>query len=127
LTAGCAIAVSAAVLIPFGAPIARALFKNPNAGQYMAPLAVATVFVGLESLLGHFLNGLGKQKNTAANYITAGLVQLALTFWGVARPELRLGGFVLAYLIGNMLGTALCAYDLRQLTHLRNTNVRRSI
>ncbi len=78
----------------------------------MIPLAIATVFVGFESLLGAFLNGLGKQKNTAANYIFAGIVQLVLTYWGVSRPELRLGGFVLAYLISNMLGTALCGWDL---------------
>ncbi len=116
LAAGAAIAVCTAILIPYGAPIARSLFRNPNAGQYMIPLAIATVFVGFESLLGAFLNGLGKQKNTAANYIFAGIVQLVLTYWGVSRPELRLGGFVLAYLVSNMLGTALCGWDLWQLT-----------
>jgi hypothetical protein len=30
----------------------------------------------------------------------------------VAIPELRLGGFVLAYIAGGVLGTALCAWDL---------------
>lgn len=118
LAAGGTVVLCAAVLIPFGAPIARALFRNENAGQYMVPLAVATIFVCFESLLGTFLNALGKQKNTAANFIFAGIVQLILTWWGVARPELRLGGFVLAYLVSDVLGTALCGYDLWKVTRV---------
>jgi stage V sporulation protein B len=116
LAASAAIAFSAAILIPFGADIARMVFRNPNAGQYMVPLAIATVFLCFQSLLGTFLNALGKQHNTAANFIFAGLVQLILTWWGVGLPELRLGGFVLAYIAGGVLGTALCAWDLWDVT-----------
>jgi stage V sporulation protein B len=112
LAAGTAVSLCVAVLVSYGAPIARALFKNPEAGQYMVPLAAATIFVCFESLLGTFLNALGKQNNTAANYVFAGIVQLILTWWGVGRPELRLGGFVLAYFVSDILGTALCARDL---------------
>jgi len=82
----------------------------------MVPLAIATVFLCFQSLLGTFLNALGKQHNTAANFIFAGLVQLILTWWGVGLPELRLGGFVLAYIAGGVLGTALCAWDLWDVT-----------
>ena len=110
--AGVSVALCAAVLIPCGEGIARALFQNPNAGQYMAPLAAATVFVCFETLLGTFLNALGKQRSTAANFIFAGMAQLLLTWWGVGLPQLRLGGFVLAYIAGGILGTALCAWDL---------------
>jgi stage V sporulation protein B len=112
LAAAIPIGVSAAILIPYGASIARTLFGNPSAGQYMVPLAVATVLVCFETLLGTFLNALGRQRDTAANFICAGAVQLVLTWWGVARPELRLGGFVLAYMVGAALGTFLCARDL---------------
>jgi stage V sporulation protein B len=110
------IGLAAAVLIPYGAPIAKALFRNPAAGQYMVPLAAATVLVCFETLLGTFLNALGRQRDTAANFIFAGAVQLILTWWGVARPELRLGGFVLAYMAGAALGTFLCALDLWKAT-----------
>jgi stage V sporulation protein B len=113
LAAGVSVALCTAVLIPFGAGMARGLFQNPNAGQYMVPLAIATVFLCFETLLGTFLNALGKQRQTAANFIFAGIVQLLLTWWGVGLPELRLGGFVLAYIAGGVLGTALCAWDLR--------------
>jgi stage V sporulation protein B len=112
LAAALPIGLSAAVLIPYGAPIAKALFRNPMAGQYMVPLAVATVLICFETLLGTFLNALGRQRDTAANFIFAGAVQLVLTWWGVARPELRLGGFVLAYMVGAAMGTFLCARDL---------------
>ena len=114
LAAAVSVALCTAILIPYGAGIARALFRNPGAGQYMAPLALATALACFESLLGTFLNALGKQNNTAANFIFAGIVQLLLTWWGVALPGLRLGGFVLAYIAGNTLGTALCAWDLRK-------------
>ena len=106
-----------AVLIPFGAPLARALFKNPGAGQYMAPLCIATVFVCLEQVFCSFLNGLGKQKRAAANLIAAGVVQLSVTYWAVALPGLRLMGFVWAYIIGNALGAALCGHDLIKLLY----------
>jgi stage V sporulation protein B len=112
LAAGASVAACTAILIPFGEKIAQALFNNPNAGQYMIPLAIATGFVCFEMLLGTFLNALGKQRQTAANFIFAGLVQLLLTWWGVGLPELRLGGFVLAYIAGGIMGTALCAWDL---------------
>jgi stage V sporulation protein B len=116
LAAAVSVTLCAAILIPYGAAIARALFRNPDAGQYMVPLVAATVFLCFETLLGTFLNALGKQRNTAANFIFAGLVQLLLTWWGVGLPELRLGGFVLAYIAGGALGTALCAWDLRKAT-----------
>ncbi|MDR0326120.1 MAG: oligosaccharide flippase family protein [Oscillospiraceae bacterium] len=114
LAAAAAVSLCTAILIPFGADIARTLFQNPDAGRYMVPLAVATVFICFETLLGTFLNALGKQKDTAANFIFAGIVQLVLTWWGVGLSELRLGGFVLAYIAGGVMGSALCAWDLWQ-------------
>ncbi|MCL1806502.1 MAG: oligosaccharide flippase family protein [Oscillospiraceae bacterium] len=121
LAALVSVAACTAILIPYGAGIARVLFKNPGAGQFMAPLAIATVFVCFESLLGTFLNALGKQHNTAANFIFAGAVQLILTWWLVALPELRLGGFVLAYIAGGVMGTALCGWDLWRFTSGKKT------
>lgn len=101
-----------ALLMLFGRPVSVALFKNPNAGMYMEPLALATMFSCFEYVLHSLLNGMGRQKNSAVNMITSGVVQLALTWIGVARPELRLMGYVLAYLIGNLLGSLLNLKDL---------------
>lgn len=112
-----AIGVCASVLIPFGVSICRALFKNENAGQFMTPLVVATIFVCLEQVMGAMLNGLGRQQRTAVNLITAGIVQLVVTYWAVGMPELGLKGFVLAYILGNALGTGLCFFDLARLLY----------
>lgn len=116
-----AISICMAILIPFGETFSQKLFQNPNAGQFMAPLAIATIFVCLEQVFGSFLNGLGKQKRTAANLIAAGIVQLAVTYWAVALPELRLMGFVWAYLIGNILGAILCGFDLMRILYGEDT------
>ena len=123
----CVVALFTSFLIPFGRPIAQALFRNPDAGSFMIPLAIATVFVCFEQILGSFLNGLGAQRKTAVNFITAGLLQLALTWWGVAQPELRLYGYVLAYLAGNILGTALCALDLAKILQKKDARELRAV
>ncbi len=110
--ATCCVIPITALLIPFGQPVAQALFKNENAGAFMVPLAIATVFVCYEYVLGSMLNGMGLQNKSAVNYITSGLLQLVLTWYLVAIPELRLFGYVLAYGIGNAVGAGLCLLDV---------------
>ncbi|MCL2082347.1 MAG: polysaccharide biosynthesis protein [Oscillospiraceae bacterium] len=112
LLSGMVIVACMSILIPFGAPLAQMLFKNADAGQFMAPLAIATVFVCLEQILASFLNGLGRQKKAAADMIAAGVVQLVLTWFFVAHPGLRLMGFVWAYLVSNIMGASLCLWDM---------------
>ena len=96
-----------ALLIPYGQPLAQRLFRNPEAGMFMVPLAVAMVFNCYEYIFGAMLNGLGRQRQTAAVYIVTGLIQLVLTWALVARPNLRLMGYVMAYGISNGLGAIL--------------------
>ena len=99
-------------LILYGRKISVALFKNPNAGAYMMPLTIATAFACFEYVLHSLLNGMGRQKQAAANMVAAGIIQLAVTYLAVARPELRLMGFVWAYIAGNIIGTGLNLIDL---------------
>ena len=105
----------AAVLIPFGTSIARALFKNPDAGQFMVPLVIATVFGCYEYVFGSMLNGLGRQRQTAAIYISTGLAQVALTYALVMQPQLRLMGYVIAYGVTTAAGAVagmMCLWGL---------------
>ncbi|MDR1736433.1 MAG: oligosaccharide flippase family protein [Oscillospiraceae bacterium] len=97
-----------ALLIPFGRPVAQALFNNAQAGQFMEPLAIATVFGCYEYVFGSILNGLGLQRRTAAVHISTGLLQLGLAWYLVAMPNLRLMGYVMAYGASNALGAVLC-------------------
>lgn len=107
LAATAVIFPATALLIPFGQPIAQALFRNPQAGQFMAPLAVAMLFNCYEYVFGCMLNGLGRQRQTAFGYILTGLIQLLLTWVWVSNPELRLMGYVMAYGVSSALGAVL--------------------
>ena len=107
LAATAVIIPSMALLIPYGERAAQALFRNPDAGQFMVPLAVAVVFNCYEYIFGAMLNGLGRQRQTAAVYILTNLLQLALTWVLVARPNMRLMGYVMAYGISNAIGAVL--------------------
>jgi stage V sporulation protein B len=107
LAATAIIAPCTALLIPYGQRIAQLLFRNPEAGQFMVPLAVAVVFFCYEFIFGAMLNGLGRQRHTAAVYILTNIFQLALTWVLVARPNLRLMGYVMAYGISNGIGAVL--------------------
>ncbi|MCL2030787.1 MAG: MATE family efflux transporter [Oscillospiraceae bacterium] len=98
---------SMALLIPYGQRAAQALFRNPDAGQFMVPLAIAAAFNCYEYVFGAMLNGLGRQRQTAAVYILTNLLQLALTWVLVARPNLRLMGYVMAYGVSNAIGAVL--------------------
>ncbi|GHV08003.1 stage V sporulation protein B [Clostridia bacterium] len=104
--------VAAALVVPacaamavWGRPIARAVFDNPDAGQFVELLAITQIFGCFQYLTGGFLNALGKQNQAAANVILTDAAQLALTWYAVAQPHLRLTGFVTATLVT----TALCA------------------
>ncbi len=105
--------VPSVFLVFFGRGLAVTLFQNPNAGSFLTELVIATVFTSFEYVLSSLLNAMGKQKNAAGNLIAAGCVQLVLTWFLVSRPELRLLGFVYAYMIGNLLGGLLNLRDVK--------------
>lgn len=96
---------SCLLLVPFGKPILSLLFKAQSAGQFVEILAVAEIFSCFQYITNSLLNGVGKQKNAAVNVLISDAIQLGLTWYLVAIPEVRLWGFVAAYLST----TALCA------------------
>jgi len=113
LTATAAITLPlTAFLIAYGKPISVALFKNPAAGAYIEPLAVGTLFGCFEYILHGLLNGMGREKAAASNMIMVGALQLALTWYLTAMPELRLMGYVWAYLVANVVGSLLNLRDV---------------
>jgi stage V sporulation protein B len=105
---------SMALLALTGPDLARLLFRQAAAGHYIAPLALGAVFACYHSILGSLLSALGLQTRAAVDSLFAGLLQLALTWLGVAQPRLGIGGFVYAFLIASALGALLCASDLRR-------------
>ncbi|MCL2080815.1 MAG: polysaccharide biosynthesis protein [Oscillospiraceae bacterium] len=93
------------LLIPFGKPILALLFKGQSAGRFVEILAVTEIFACFQYITNSLLNGAGKQKQAAVNVLVSDAIQLALTWYLVAIPDLRLWGFAASYLVT----TALCA------------------
>jgi len=86
-----------ALLIPLGSPLCRLLFSHSDAGAFMLPLCIATLFSYYELTTVALLNGIGEQKRAAIYIIIGGLVQIALT-WCVGFPEIGMSGFVAGYI-----------------------------
>lgn len=114
---------SCLLLIPFGKPLLALLFKGQNAGVFVEILAIAEIFSCFQYITNSLLNGVGKQKQAAANLLVSDAIQLALTWYLVAIPEVRLWGFAASYLAT----TALCAVlNLLEITkpHYENNTKR---
>ena len=91
-----------ALLTVVGPSLARLVFKEEAAGNYMLPLAVATLLTCWQTVLSGALNGIGRQGLAARNAILSDAVQLAFTYFAVARRGLEgyVEGFVLSALVG---------------------------
>ncbi len=87
-----------AVLIPLGKPVCTLLFSHPEAGEYMLLLCIATLFSYYEMTTGALLNGIGKEKISAAYIIIGGMIQLLFTY-SVGFPDVGMYGFVVGYLV----------------------------
>ena len=110
------------ILCLFGPGIARALFKQESAGLYMTPMMVATALTCLQYIMGSMLNGMGAQRRSATNLVFSGAVELVITWYACAQPNLRLFGFVLAFLISSFLGAGLNLWDLRSILRQHNSS-----
>jgi stage V sporulation protein B len=111
VTAGL-LAPASVLMCLFGPQLARTMFRQASAGQFIAPMMAATAVTCLQFVTASMLNGMGAQRRQAANLITSGAAELALTWFAVAQPGLRLMGFVWAFLLSSLLGLGLNAYDL---------------
>ena len=106
-----------ALLTVLGPAVGRAMFRNEAVGQFMLPLAAGTLFSCWQSVLSGSLNALGKQKTAARNAIVCDGVQLAFTWFTVARWGLA--GYVTGSLCACILGFWLDLRSVCQTTGLR--------
>lgn len=108
-----------ALLVVMGPTLAQMLFQQPQAGQYMLPLAVGTLLTCVQSVLGGALNGLGLQGKGARNAIVSDVVQLAFTYGTVAVWGLR--GFVVGFVLSSLVGMGMNLASILKATglHLR--------
>jgi len=94
---------SSGVLIAFGHPIGIVLYNQPLVGIFLIPLAGILIFQCLQHNLASILNGLGKQNIAAFHFIIGGMIQLGFTYFLVCRPEWRIKGYVLGYILSTVI------------------------
>lgn len=94
-----------ALLAVIGPTVGAALFRDDRVGELILPLAAGTLLGCWQSVLGGALNGLGLQSKGARNAILSDAVQLAFTFFAVARWGLA--GFAAGYVASGLVGAGL--------------------
>lgn len=121
-----ALGVVAALILPcmalvtvVGADLGLALFGQVDAGQYMVPLALATVCNSFQSILNGGLNAVERQGTAAAIALVCDVVQLGLTALLLGRVGKGMEGFVVGILVSSVLGLVLCLWAVCRYTRLR--------
>lgn len=108
LSATSLLILPASALLGVLAPVlARALFREPTAGNFTAPLSVGVALTCYEAVLAASLNGLGKQTASARNSLICGAVQLFITWFRMGQPGIGLQGYVEGLLVSTVLGVFL--------------------
>ena len=108
-----------ALLVVLGPDLARFLFREERAGEYILPLAAAVALSCYQSVLSGVLNGVGRQHAAARNSILCGVVQLACTYWLMGLPGMGLRGYVAGVVISSALGMLLNWWAVSRATGLR--------
>lgn len=108
-----------ALMLTVGPVLGETLFLESSVGDYLPILSVGVLFSCYESVMGSALNGLGYQKPASLFSLFCGLVQLIITYFGVANPRLGLYGFLIGFVFCSFLGAVFCGICLVHHTKLR--------
>ena len=111
------IAPAMALLAVVGPDLARAVYHQQTAGDFMLPLAAGTLLSCYQSVLGGALNGMERQGPAARNAIVSDVIQLVFTCFAVSRWGLA--GFVAGFVLSSLAGMALNLASVLRQTGLR--------
>ena len=106
-----------ALLSVLGPDLARAVFRDPAAGDFMTSLAVGTLLTAWQTVLSGALNGISCQGLAARNAILSDGVQLLFTVLTV--PRWGLAGFAAGFVLSALVGMALNLISVLRRTKLR--------
>ena len=90
------------ILLPLGRELCQLLYHQPNAGEYMLPLCIATLFSYYQISLTALLNAIGLQRRAASIIVVGGIVQLIGT-WLVGIPRIGIWGFLIGDIVSSIL------------------------
>ncbi len=106
-----------ALLMVVGPAAGQAMFRDERVGQFILPLALGTLLSCYQSVLSGALNGLSLQGRAARNAILSDVIQLAFTYFTVARWGLP--GFVAGFLLSSLAGMVFNLISVLRATALR--------
>lgn len=89
-------------LTAVGPELGAFLFREPDVGRYLLPLALGVALNSHQSILSCALNGVGRQAAAARAALIADAVQLLFTVAFVKRYGLN--GYIAGYLVSSVLG-----------------------
>jgi len=107
---------TAALFIALSKPLGNLLFKNADAGLYIAPMTAAMVFMCFSQMLTSILHGLGRQNMASFYQIVCGLVQVALVYFLVG--ILGAQGVVWSYILPGVMLCVLLLFELRKAQYI---------
>ena len=88
-------------------PITLMLFANGHAGEALACISAAVLFLGLHQVSSGILQGLGKPIRPLVNLLIGAIAKILLTYYLTAMPDIEIKGAALgtvaAFLIASML------------------------
>ena len=126
-TVGAVVLPCMALMTVAGGETSMLLYREPLAGRYLAPLALATTCAAVASVPSGALSAAGHASVSAAIGVGCGAVQLILT--AVAMRALGMGtaGFVLAVTASGLLHLILCLLAARRYLGLSLRPRRRTV
>ena len=88
-----------AVLVPLGDTLGWYMFGQRVDPAYLLPIAIGTALSIYMAICGSILNGLGKQNHAAVNFLLGNAIELAMVVILVRMPELRMAGYMAAFVV----------------------------
>lgn len=107
-----------ALLLSLGDDIARLLYNQEGAGDYMASLAFAAFFTFYQIMTGAILNGIGRHKLASFSIVLCAVIHLGFTWVSCALPAVGMAGYVAGDLISALFGAGFNLYFIRKHTAL---------
>ncbi len=107
-----------ALLLSCGGSIARLLYNQQSAGDFMLPLAFAAFFTFYQIMTGAVLNGIGRHKITSVSIVLSSVIHLGFTWFACAQPGVGMTGYVAGDLVSALFGAGLNLYFIMRYTKL---------
>ena len=105
-----------ALLAVLGPALGRALYQEERVGDHLPLLALGVLFSCWQSLGAYVLNGVDRQKTSAAIALGADGVQLVLTCLTVG--QWGMGGYAVSFVLASLVGAVLSWRAVAQATGL---------